>query len=474
MNETPAQGNGVDRPLSTARILTALSAIIVGAFMVMLDSTAMNVLLPRLMEEFAVSYTTVQWVVTGYLLAEAAVIPLAGWLSDRYGIKKVFLAGLGVFTVGSLSCAVSQDLAALIASRIVQGAGGGIIIPILFAYTYRLSPPERVGKIMGLVVLPIIAAPALGPVMSGLIVDHAAWNWIFAANVPIGIAAVWYGVRKLPAVEKQAASVLDKWGLLLGPLAFAALCFAVSEAEEGWGSARSAIALAVGGIALAAFIFRQLRHEHPLLELRVFGSAAFARSIVVLWIAVFAQYGTLFLIPQILLHQTSFSAFETGLLMLPHAALAAVSNQIGGRLFDKVGIRPLALLGLILLAAGQYLLSRIDAATSALTIVAYISVVGMSVGFCITPLVTHLLKVSPQHLVNRVSSLSSATQQVVVSFSISGLAALLTGRFREHSADAAARHDVWASAFQDVLIVVILLTLLGAALSAWIPKPRPQ
>lgn len=474
MTEQTADIDGPNQPQTVAQIYIALSAIIVGAFMVMLDSTAMNVLLPRLMSEMSVSYANVQWVVTGYLLAEAAVIPLTGWLSDRYGTKRIFLAGIGLFTAGSLLCSIAQGIDALIVFRIVQGAGGGMVIPILFAYTYRLSPPEQVGKIMGLVILPIIVAPAIGPVLSGLVVDYVAWNWIFAVNVPIGLFAVWYGIRRLPGIERQAVTPLDKLGMLLAPLGFAGLCFAVSEGGNDWGSARSIGGLAIGGAALIAFVIRQLRYAHPLLELRVFRSGPFTRSILVLWIAIFAQYGTLFLIPQVLINVASFSALETGLLMLPHAILAGITNQIGGRLFDKVGVRPLALFGLIVLAVGQYLLTRVDAATPAIAIVLYIAVIGLSVGFCITPLVTNLMKVAPQSLVNRVSSLSSATQQIVVSFSIAGLATLLTGRFREHGAGGSAVSGVWALAFRDVLVIVIIVTLLGAVLSAWIPKSRPQ
>ncbi|MGM0883502.1 MAG: MFS transporter [Bacillota bacterium] len=165
----------------------SLSAIIVAMFIVYLDHTARNVLLPRLIKDFHSSYNTVQWTVTGYVLAQAAVIPLAGLLSDRYGAKRVFLLAIGWFASGSLLCALASGIEQLILFRIVQGLGGGMIAPLGFAYIYRLSPPGQVGRVMAKVSIPVLLAPAIGPAVSGYLADYLEWHWVFLINVPICI-----------------------------------------------------------------------------------------------------------------------------------------------------------------------------------------------------------------------------------------------------------------------------------------------
>lgn len=457
MSKNTAGENKREDVFSIRSILGPLLVIIIGAFMVMLDSTAMNVMVPRLILQFDSSYNDVQWVITGYLLAEAAVIPITGWMCDRFGMKPIFLTALGVFTVASLLCAFAQDLGQLVNFRVLQGLGGGMIIPIMFSYTYRLSPPNQAGKVMGIVVLPTMLAPALGPVLSGLMVDYISWHWLFVINVPIGVIALLAGILKLPVMDKQNTADLDFIGMFLAPIAFAGICYGISANAIG--------AVILGGMALVLFVFSQLYRKNPLLELRVFGSGSFTRGILMLWIAVFTQYGTLFLIPQVLQNAQNYSAFESGLIMLPYAIVAALSNQLGGRLFDKFGVRPVAIAGMGILAIAVYLFSRVSPDTGMLVTILLILLISSSVGLCVMPLYTHLLKVAPDHLVTRVSSLSSATQQVVVSFTIAGLASLLASRFKEHRGPGMITQvEAWSQAFSDTFIVIILMAITGILL----------
>jgi len=175
-----------EAPQSIKDILVPLIAIIIGLFMVILDGTAMNVALPGLVLEFDSTLGLLQWTVTGYALAQAAVIPLAGWLSDRFGAKRIFLISVALFTVGSLLCALATSPIQLIIYRVLQGMGGGMVMPIAMAFTYRLSPPGKVGAVMGMMGIPILLAPALGPIIAGALVDFATWQWIFIINLPIG------------------------------------------------------------------------------------------------------------------------------------------------------------------------------------------------------------------------------------------------------------------------------------------------
>src|SRR5713226_4427252 len=215
---------------SARSLLLPLVAIIMGTFMVILDTTVVNVALPTLGRVFATNISLLQWVIGGYLLAQAAVIPLSGWISDRFGAKRVYLISLVLFTLGSALCGLAQSGEMLIVTRILQGLGGGMLMPIGMAVLFRLTPPERRGAIFGLFGLPLMVAPALGPVLSGYLLQYADWRLIFLINLQIGVMAMLLGLPALSAIPAaRAAGRLDSLGILLGPLAFASLSFGISQ-----------------------------------------------------------------------------------------------------------------------------------------------------------------------------------------------------------------------------------------------------
>src|SRR5919206_1742926 len=215
---------------TTRAIMIPLVAIILGTFMVILDSTVVNVALPTLGRVLNSDLSLLQWVIAGYMLAQAAVIPLSGWLSDRFGAKKVYLTSLVLFTAGSALCGLAVNGEMLVATRVLQGFGGGMLMPIGMAVVYRLTPPERRGAILGLFGNPVMVAPALGPLLSGYLLQYADWRLIFFINVPVGVLALLVGIRVLPAIPPgRVAGALDSLGLVLGPVAFASISFGVSQ-----------------------------------------------------------------------------------------------------------------------------------------------------------------------------------------------------------------------------------------------------
>src|SRR5919204_2270231 len=232
---------------NTRAIFVPLIAIIMGTFMVILDNTVVNVALPTLGRVLNSDLSLLQWVIAGYMLAQAAVIPLSGWLSDRFGARRVYLTSLVLFTGGSVLCGLAVNGEMLIATRVLQGFGGGMLMPIGMAVLYRLTPPERRGAIMGLFGIPVMVAPALGPLLSGYLLQYADWRLIFLINLPVGALALLAGVRVLPVIPAgRLASALDWLGIALGPLAFASLSFGVSESTTaGWTAAPT-----LGGIGL--------------------------------------------------------------------------------------------------------------------------------------------------------------------------------------------------------------------------------
>ncbi|MGN6699845.1 MAG: MDR family MFS transporter [Thermomicrobiales bacterium] len=464
-------------PFQLRTILAPLVALVIGAFMIMLDSTAMNVAVPGLVGSLHSTLPTMQWTITGYALAQAAVIPLAGWLSDRWGARRIFLGAVVLFTLGSVLCATAKSDTMLIACRVLQGLGGGVVLPIALAYTYRLSPPDKVGMVIGLLGIPITFAPALGPVMAGWLVEYASWHWIFLLNLPIGVAGLLVGLRGLPALGRQRAPGLDLPGMLLGPLAFAALSYGVSEGSAGWTSARTLGGLLVGGVALVAFVLVELRARTPLLELRVFQSRDFSLGIAAQWACQFALYGTLFLVPLFLQQARGYGAFATGLLLLPEAIAAAIGMPLGGALFDRIGVRPLVVMGMSLVAAAALLLSRIGVTTQGADLIGPLALVGVGVGLMMMTLNTHLIQASPRELVGRVTSLTNALVRVVTALAIASLTTILTARTATYRAAqgglpaAGAAHTAFSTAIGDTFRVLLVVAVAGAALGLGLRRP---
>ena len=470
-----------ETPFSFRAILAPLAAIVLGTFMAILDTTLVNVALPTLGRVFDTDLRVLQWVITGYMLAQAAVIPLAGWLSDRFGAKRIYLTALALFTLGSALCAAALSGPMLVLFRVLQGLGGGMLMPVGMAFLYRLAPPDKRGAVMGAFGIPILLGPALGPVLSGWLLEYADWRWIFLINLPVGIVAVLVGLRALPAMPTQRATgPLDTLGVVLGPLAFASLSYGISESTNaGWGGTSTLAGIALGIVALLAFGARELTTVHPLLELRVFRARDFSLAIIAQWAGFAGLFGTMFLLPLFLQQVRGYGAFETGLYTLPQALVAAVAMPIGGRLFDRVGARPPVMAGLVLVAIGMWLLSGLSAATTGEDLRLPLALWGAGMGLLMMPLSTHVLNSAPRELVSRVTSLTGALQNVVGSLAIASYATILQHRMVAHLADvgagAPAAHEVpraaQAAAFGDVYRAA--LVMIGVAFLLAVSLRRP-
>ncbi len=468
---------------SIRSIIGPLIAIVVGIFMVILDGTAVNVALPKLQQEFNLqNLSLVQWTVIGYALAQAAVIPLAGWLSDRFGAKRVFLISIGMFTIGSALCAMANTVEMLITFRIVQGVGGGVVIPIAMAFIYRLSPPGKVGAVMGMLGIPILLGPALGPVIAGYLVEYQSWEWIFLINLPIGVIGILLGIRTLPNIQRQTVAALDLFGMILGPLAFAALVYGVSQGgvdpvtgESTWTDATTLIGIGVGIVALVLFIIVELNRKNPLLELKVFRSGNFTKGIIVQWISQIAMFGTMFMVPLFLQQAKGYSPFETGLIMLPQALASGVFMPIGGKLSDRFGARPLVLAGMALTTIAALLLSNISAESGISTVMLPLALLGAGMGLFMMPLNNHLIQSAPQNLVGRVTSLTNAAQQVMMSFAIAVLTTLSSTKMKDLMIETGKTKpdlELYASSFGYTFLVLVGIALVGGLLGIMIQKPK--
>jgi EmrB/QacA subfamily drug resistance transporter len=459
-------------------------AIIMGTFMVILDTTVVNVALPTLQRVFATDLSLLQWVISGYLLAQAAVIPLSGWLSDRFGAKRVYITSLVLFAAGSALCGLATSAGMLVATRVLQGLGGGMLMPIGMAVLYRLTPPDRRGAVFGLFGIPVMVAPALGPSLSGYLLQYADWRLIFLINVPVGIVALLFGLRALPSIQAgKPAGRLDTLGIVLGPLGFVSLSFGISQSTNaGWFAPSTQAGIALGLIALLLFAWRELTTADPVLELRVFRSRDFTLVILTQWLAFGAMFGTFFLVPLFLQQVRGYGSFQTGLFTLPQPIASAIFMQIGGRIYDRFGAKPAVVFGISLNATAMWLMSGIRGGTTGEDLRLPLILMGAGMGSMMMSLSTHMLSTAPRELVGRVTSLAQALQNVIGSLAIATFATILQARIPVHLAEATAAAagqptpamlaDAAAFGFGDVYRTALVGVVAGWFLAWSLRRPK--
>ncbi|WP_194233759.1 MDR family MFS transporter [Paenibacillus donghaensis] len=457
---------------SLKKILPVLLAVASGMFLVILDSTVMNVAVPKLVNAFGTNLSTIQWVITAYTLSLSAVIPLAGWFSDRFSPKRMFMTSIVLFVIASVLCALAQTPEQLIVFRILQGLGGGMVAPIGIATVFTVSPPDKRGSVMGVLGIPMLLAPILGPVLSGWLIEYVNWHWIFFINVPVGIIAFLMALRYLPVVKPKPNSKLDILGALLAPISFTALVFAVHQAgDKGWSDTWTLGSLACGALLLLVFIWHELRQKYPLLELRVFRSSSFTHGIIVAWLNQIALFGSILLFPLYLQQVKGLSPLEAGLYVIPQAILSTVGINLGGKLFDRFGVRPVALLGILSLAGSLLALTQITAHSSAFYVMCSFAFAGLGQGLTMMQINTHVLKSAPKELVSRVTPITTSAQQIMSSFGVTITLAYLVGQMR----DLPAQHtlDQLGHAFGSTFWITFGVAIAALVLSLFFSK-RPQ
>ncbi|NEB06031.1 MDR family MFS transporter [Streptomyces sp. SID13726] len=327
-------------------VLKLAGILVLGAVTPLLDSTIVSIALHTLGTDLDTSTTAVQWVSTAYLLALATVVPVSAWAVERHGARRVWLGSLALFLVGSMLCGLAWNIGSLVAFRVVQGVGGGLLLPVLQTLVMRAAGGRDLGRLMAVITLPALLGPILGPVLGGLIVGHLSWRWIFYVNLPLGLLAPALAHRGVPKDTPRPGHRLDVTGLLLLSPGLAALIYGLTET----GAARAG-ALAVGAVLVAAFAAHALRSPRPLVELRLFRDRAFAVSSALMFLNGLALYGGMFLLPLYYQQARGESVVAAGLLLAPQG-LGSLLARVTGSLTDRVGPRPVALGGLLLAALG--------------------------------------------------------------------------------------------------------------------------
>jgi EmrB/QacA subfamily drug resistance transporter len=350
----------------TPRLVRLSAVVISGVIMTILDTTIVNVAIHTLGRDFDVSVATIQWVATAYLLALALVIPLSGWAIERFGVRRLWFGSLVLFLAGSVLSGAAWSAESLIVFRVLQGAAGGIMMPVAQTMLAREAGPSRMGRVMSVIAVPALLGPVLGPVIGGAIVDGLSWRWIFYVNVPVGIGALLAAWRWLgPDAEGQSDTPIDALGIALLSPGLAAFVYGLSEAGNvGFGAPRVLIASLAGLALIAAFVVHALRKRNPLIDVRLFADRTFAAAGGTTLVFVGTLFAAMFLFPLYEQGLRGLSALDAGLLLAPQGLAAMIAMPIGGKLGDTVGPRQMVLVGLAFAALGTIAFTQLSGDTS--------------------------------------------------------------------------------------------------------------
>ena len=445
-------------------LVQIIAVVMLGALMMQLDMTMTTIATRALVRDFGSTLTTIQWVTTGYLLAMASTIPLAGWALERFGARPVWMTSIAVFLLGSVLCGLAWSPGSLIGFRVLQGLGAGMVMPVGQAVLVQAAPADKFGRVMAAMGVPAMVGPVAGPVLGGVLVTSLSWHWIFYINIPVCLAALALSARSIPSATAPGRSRLDWLGLLLLSPGCAAIVYGFAQTSQyhGFGSAHVLIPLAAGAILLAGFTLNALHIDHALIDLRLFARRAFASASATMFASGFVLFGAMGVLPLYYQLARGDSAQHAGLLLIPLGIGMGLSLLIAGRLSDKMAPRPIALAGLAFTALGTYAYTQLSAGTSQLLLGTAQVASGLGTGATLVPIMSAAFRGLEDAAVPRASSSIRIMQQLGGSFGSAALFIIVAHQLTTHTPTAAGLAAAfsatfwWVLAFTGAMLIPIL------------------
>ncbi|GMA50815.1 MFS transporter [Alicyclobacillus contaminans] len=395
-----------------------------------------------------------QYVITAYMMMIGLFEPMTAYLADTLGTKRIYILSLVVFTAGSVLCAIAWNIQSLIVFRIIQATGGGMIMPLALSIVEKTFSKKELPLAMGLMGIPLLVAPAMGPTIGGYFVEYINWRWIFWINIPIGITAVFASVLLLQEFTTMSKK-LDLFGFIFSAIGFAALLLAVSNGPtDGWHSLSILSLFILSGICLLTFVFVEARHPVPLLDLRIFKNRVYTASLWITFFMMIGLFGSLFLVPLFMQQLRGLGAMETGIILIPEVIGAAVLIPISALLLPLVGARILTIIGIAIMTAGAFPLTQIQIDTSISSIESDLVIVGAGIGFAMMPAITMAYTVLPEHLVNQGSAFINMTRQIGSSLGVAILTSVIQERVPVHFAHLAESVTPWSTTGQMLQVLI--------------------
>ena len=410
-----------------------LAAMLFGMFIAILNQTLLNVALPKINTEFNISASTGQWLMTGFMLVNGILIPISAFLFNKYSYRKLFIIGLALFTLGSLVCAISFNFPIMMSGRILQAIGAGILMPLGSNVIVTIFPPEKRGVAMGTMGIAMILAPAIGPTLSGYIVQNYHWNVMFYGMFFIGIIAIVIGLFWFKLYQSTTNPKADIPGIIYSTIGFGSLLYGFSEAgNKGWGSTEIVTMFIVGTVFIIFFILRELRMKAPMLSLEVLKYPTYTLTTIINMIVMMSLYGGMILLPLYLQNLRGFSALDSGLLLLPGALVMGALGPVAGKLLDTIGIKPLAIFGIGIMTYATWELSKLNMDTTYLHIMWIYIVRSFGMAFVMMPIITAGMNALPPRLISHGNAFVNTMRQLAGSIGTAILVTVMTTQQTNH------------------------------------------
>jgi len=406
-----------------------IAIMFVGAFIAFLNNTLLNIALPAIMDEFSIKPSQVQWLTTGYMLVNGILIPASAFFIQKFTNRKVFITAMTLFSFGTFLAIVAPSFSLLVVARMIQASGSAMMMPLLMNIMLTAFPVERRGAAMGMFGLVMFTAPAIGPTLSGWVIEHYSWRALFQIILPIALLTLVYAIFRLRNITENRHVTLDVFSLLLSTIGFGGLLYGFSSAgDKGWESPIVYGTILIGAISLVLFIFRQLRLDEPLLDFRIYKYPMFALSSAISVVLSVAMFSAMILTPLYVQTIRGISPLDSGLLMLPGALLMGIMSPITGKLFDKYGARTMAIIGLSLTIITTYFMSQFDLEISYFQIMLVYTVRMVGIALVMMPVMTNGLNELPMISNPHGTAMNNTLQQVSGAIGSALLLTIMTKR----------------------------------------------
>lgn len=464
------------------KVMPIMLSLIIGAFFAILNETLLNIALTTLMEEFTISVTTVQWMATGFMLVMGIVIPVSAVLMQWFTTRQMFLGTMTVFTIGTIICSAAPTFSILLAGRLLQAVGTGLLIPIIFNTFLLIYPPRRRGAVMGMVGLVIMFAPAIGPTLSGIIVEHLGWRYLFITVIPFAVFSIAFAYKYLINVSEVTKPKVDVVSIVYSTIGFGGIVFGFSSAggsEDGFLSPVAYMPIVTGIVALTLFSFRQFKLKDPLLDLRVFKFPMYTLGIVMFIIIIMAMFASEIILPIYMQGPLALTAATAGLVLLPGSLLNGLLSPVMGKLFDKVGPRLLMIPASILLCITMFVMTKLDMNTSIWVIVVSYILLMISVSAIMMPAETNGLNQLPKKLYPHGTAVMTTLQPVAGAIGVSAFISIMNARKNSVLDNASVPTDpleiskAMVSGVELVYMIALGFTIIALVVSFFVYRAEP-
>ncbi|MCJ0911128.1 DHA2 family efflux MFS transporter permease subunit [Mammaliicoccus sciuri] len=413
-----------------------LVAMMFGMFIAILNQTLLNVALPVINNEFSISASTGQWLMTGFMLVNGILIPISAFLISKYSYRRLFLIAMTLFTVGSIICALSFNFPMMMTGRVIQAVGAGVLMPLGSNVFMTIFPPEKRGAAMGTLGIAFILAPAIGPTLSGWIVQNYHWNVMFYGMFAIGLVAIFISFFWFRIYQKTSNPKPDVQGIIFSTLGFGLLLYGFSEAgNDGWTSLTVSLSLIIGIIFTALFVIREVRMKNPMLDMSALKYSGFTLTTIINVIVTMSLFGGMILLPIYLQNLRGFTPLDSGLLLLPGSLIMGFMGPIAGKMLDSFGIKPLALIGLTIMTFATWELTQLNMDTPYTTILVIYIVRSFGMSFIMMPIMTAGMNSLPQRLIPHGNAISNTVRQLAGSIGTAILVTVMTQNTTSHLAN---------------------------------------